>query len=141
MSQDGDEAADLSSLGGCLILNMGTVQSQTLENYVQALKAYNTVGGPVVFDPVGAGATELRRCAVKHLMASGYFDIIKGNESEIKTVYGDLAVQQKGVDSARSSDTIIEKALLVKRVGRRISNPIPKLIQQYSLQDESVMLS
>ena len=116
MSQDGGEAEDLSSLGGCLILNMGTVQPQTLENYIQALIAYNAKGGPVVFDPVGAGATDLRRNAVKRLMASGFFDVIKGNESEIKTVYGDNSVRQRGVDSVHSEDTVVDKARLVKRV-------------------------
>ncbi len=32
---------------------MGTVTPEGLENYVTALKAYNTAGRPVVYDPVG----------------------------------------------------------------------------------------
>jgi thiamine-phosphate diphosphorylase / hydroxyethylthiazole kinase len=116
MSQDGEEAEDLSKLGGCLILNMGTVQPQTIQNYLQALAAYNKAGGPVLLDPVGAGATQLRRQTVKQLLAGGYFDIIKGNESEISVVYGSGKIQQKGVDSGESTATDEEKARLTKKV-------------------------
>lgn len=53
MANYGEEAKDLRKLGGALVINMGTVTPEGLENYLKALKAYNAVGGPVVFDPVG----------------------------------------------------------------------------------------
>lgn len=53
MSNNGDEAADLAKLGGALVINMGTVTSESLQNYLKALKAYNQADRPVVFDPVG----------------------------------------------------------------------------------------
>jgi thiamine-phosphate diphosphorylase/hydroxyethylthiazole kinase len=53
MSNNGEEAADLAKLGGALVVNMGTVTPDGLQNYVKALKAYNQAGRPVVFDPVG----------------------------------------------------------------------------------------
>jgi thiamine-phosphate diphosphorylase / hydroxyethylthiazole kinase len=53
MSNYGEEAVDLCKLGGALVINMGTVTPEGLENYVKALKAYNQTGRPVVFDPVG----------------------------------------------------------------------------------------
>jgi thiamine-phosphate diphosphorylase / hydroxyethylthiazole kinase len=53
MSNYGHEAPDLCKLGGSLVINMGTVTPEGLENYLTALKAYNQVGQPVVFDPVG----------------------------------------------------------------------------------------
>ena len=53
MANYGEEAKDLSKLGGALVINMGTVTPDGLDNYVKALKAYNAVGGPVLFDPVG----------------------------------------------------------------------------------------
>ena len=53
MANYGEEAADLASLGGALVVNMGTVTPEGIENYAKALKAYNFVGGPVVDDPVG----------------------------------------------------------------------------------------
>lgn len=53
MANYGEEAADLAKLGGALVVNMGTVTPEGLENYAMALRAYNRAGGPVVFDPVG----------------------------------------------------------------------------------------
>ena len=53
MANYGEEAADLARLGGALVLNMGTVTPDGLANYLQALRAYNDAGRPVVFDPVG----------------------------------------------------------------------------------------
>ncbi|KAF2763560.1 Hydroxyethylthiazole kinase [Pseudovirgaria hyperparasitica] len=122
MSNNGAEAADLAKLGGSLVVNMGTVTSDGLSNYLQALRAYNAVGGPTLFDPVGAGATQQRRDAVKTLMAGGYFDVIKGNEGEIKTVAGMAGAQQRGVDSGASTLSLEEKARLVQQLATRERN-------------------
>jgi thiamine-phosphate diphosphorylase/hydroxyethylthiazole kinase len=123
MSNNGLEASDLAKLGGSLVVNMGTVTPDGLTNYLQALTAYNAAGGPVVLDPVGAGATTQRREAVKTLMAGAYFDLIKGNEGEIRTVAGTSgAEQQKGVDSGPSTSTLPEKVAIVKALAARERN-------------------
>ncbi|KAI0476898.1 Hydroxyethylthiazole kinase family-domain-containing protein [Xylaria cf. heliscus] len=101
MANYGEEAEDLAKLGGALVINMGTVTPEGLENYLKALKAYNDVGGPVIFDPVGAGATAVRRAATKKILGGGYIEVIKGNRSEILSCLpGGSTVQQRGVDSA-----------------------------------------
>ena len=123
MANYGEEAIDLSKLGGALVINMGTVTPDSLQNYSQAIRAYNHEGGPIVFDPVGAGATALRRGAVKTLLAGGYFDVIKGNEGEIKTVFGSI-VQQRGVDSGKSTLSDDEKALLVRDLAAKERNVV-----------------
>lgn len=61
MSGNAGEAADLAALGGALVINMGTVTPDGLENYVKALRAYNAAGRPVVFDPVGYVVAKLVR--------------------------------------------------------------------------------
>lgn len=124
MANNGDEAEDLCRLGGALVVNMGTVTPDGLQNYLKALRSYNAVGGPVLFDPVGAGATKQRREAVTSLMAGGYFDLIKGNEGEIKTVSGASGIQQRGVDSGASTLSLQEKAILVERTAARERNII-----------------
>ena len=53
MANYGEEAADLAKLGGALVINMGTVTPEGLDNYKKALRAYNAAGRPVIFDPVG----------------------------------------------------------------------------------------
>lgn len=123
MANYGEEAADLAKLGGALVINMGTVTPDGIMNFCKALKAYNLEGGPVVLDPVGAGATAVRRDAVKALLAAGYFDVIKGNEGEIQTVFGTV-VQQKGVDSGASTSTDLEKATLVRDLAVRERNVV-----------------
>ncbi|KAI9641446.1 thiamine biosynthetic bifunctional enzyme [Ciborinia camelliae] len=123
MANYGEEAADLAKLGGGLVINMGTVTPEGIQNYSQALRAYNKEGGPVVLDPVGCGATSVRRSAVKSLLAGGYFDVIKGNEGEIKTVSGSL-IQQRGVDSGASTSSPMEKAILVRDLALRERNVV-----------------
>ncbi|KAK3333655.1 Hydroxyethylthiazole kinase family-domain-containing protein [Cercophora scortea] len=123
MSNNGEEAADITKLGGSLVINMGTVTPDGLENNIKALRAYNMVGQPVVFDPVGAGATAVRRAAVKTIMAAGYLDVIKGNEGEIKTVFSDNGPQQRGVDSCSTLDDG-QKARLVQNLAQRERNVV-----------------
>lgn len=75
-------------------------------------------------DHYSAGATAVRRAAVKEILAAGYIDVIKGNESEIKTVAagssssGATGEAQRGVDS---SSTLFrhEKIQLVRDLAAR----------------------
>ena len=124
MANYGEEARDLAKLRGSLVVNMGTVTPDGLADYNKAISAYNEAGSPVLLDPVGAGATAIRREAVKTLMGAGYFDVIKGNESEIRTVYGDGSQKQKGVDSGVSSSSDAHKAKIVERMARRGRNVV-----------------
>ncbi|KAI1742310.1 Hydroxyethylthiazole kinase family-domain-containing protein [Xylaria scruposa] len=123
MANYGEEAKDLSKLGGALVINMGTVTPEGLDNYLKALKAYNEVGGPVVFDPVGAGATAVRRAATKKILGGGYIDVIKGNRSEILSCMpGGSTVQQRGVDSAEGDVDVKELASALKELARLRKN-------------------
>jgi thiamine-phosphate diphosphorylase/hydroxyethylthiazole kinase len=122
MSNNGLEAADLAALGGSLVINMGTTTPEIRANHLKALAAYNAIGGPVVLDPVGAGATAQRREGVKALMAGGYFDLIKGNEGEIRTVSGAAGVKQHGVDSGASQLSAEERIAVVKELAARERN-------------------
>jgi thiamine-phosphate diphosphorylase/hydroxyethylthiazole kinase len=130
MANYGEEAADLSALGGALVVNMGTVTPEGLENFQKAIFAYNAAGGPIVLDPVGAGATSVRREALKTLMSAGYFDLIKGNEREIMAVARasgyELAdtSQQRGVDSGSALFTLSQRAYIVYHLAARERNII-----------------
>ena len=124
MANYGEEAKDLATLGGALVVNMGTVTPDGIANYISAIRAYNQTGGPVLFDPVGGGATAVRRDSVKTLMSNGFFDVIKGNESEIRTVLGESYSQQKGVDSGTSTSDEKEKVRIVKKLAAREHNVI-----------------
>lgn len=73
--------------------------------------------------PLSAGATTIRRQAVKTLLHECYFDVIKGNEGEIRTVFGDSDVQQRGVDSTSTLDETA-KATLVRALAKREKNVV-----------------
>ncbi|KAA8650433.1 hypothetical protein EYZ11_011374 [Aspergillus tanneri] len=122
MSPYGDEAVDLAQFHGALLINMGTLTNESVPNYLRAIHAYNARGNPVVYDPVGAAATHIRRRVVKQLMAGGYFDLIKGNEGEIRQVYGSSGVTQRGIDSGPSRLDGQEKAELARDLARRERN-------------------
>ncbi|KAF2864767.1 Hydroxyethylthiazole kinase family-domain-containing protein [Massariosphaeria phaeospora] len=130
MSNNGLEAADLARLHGGLVINMGTATPDALHNHRLAIAAYNAAGGPIVLDPVGAGATSARREALAFLLASGYFDVIKGNEREISAVARasgftvEDTSQQRGVDSGTALLTLAQKATTVSRLARRLRNII-----------------
>ncbi|KAJ4986390.1 hydroxyethylthiazole kinase [Stagonosporopsis vannaccii] len=130
MANYGEEAPDLSRLGGALVVNMGTVTPEGLVNYKKAITAYNAVGGPIVLDPVGAGATSVRRDALAQLLSAGYFDLIKGNEREIMAVARasgftlDDSSQQRGVDSGDSLFSLEQRAYLVKTIALRERNVV-----------------
>ena len=119
MSNNGLEAPDLAALHGALVINMGTVTPDTLSNYLLAMRAYNASANPIVFDPVGGGATSVRRSAIQTLLAGGFFTVIKGNEGEISAVSGSSTSQQRGVDSGPSTSTPQQKARMVRDLSRR----------------------
>lgn len=130
MANYGQEATDLSNLGGALVVNMGTVTPEGLQNYKLAIQAYNLSGGPVVLDPVGAGATSIRRNALSELMNVGYFDLIKGNEREILQVAKASGftvsdtTQQRGVDSGSALFSLEQRAYIVSRIALRERNVV-----------------
>ena len=119
MAGNGDEAPDLAQIEpGALVINMGSCDAESVENYVKALTAYNAKDRPVLLDPVGGGATQLRRQAVRTLLGSGHFTVIKGNEGEIKAALTNAGAQQqqRGVDSAPSDLTLEQRAELAREL-------------------------
>ncbi|MCL2857856.1 MAG: hydroxyethylthiazole kinase [Oscillospiraceae bacterium] len=93
------ESADIAAISSALVLNMGTLDEADIRSMVAAGKSANANGVPVVFDPVGAGASKLRNDTVALLTKELSLSVIRGNISEIKFVAG-VASQTKGVDAA-----------------------------------------
>lgn len=106
MSENESEFQDLARLGDSvsLVLNMGTFlgEEATKSLFITAIKAHEVCGNFIVFDPVGAGATESRRNFARSIKKAGTTNgsmIIKGNEGEILTLAGEN-VLMRGVDGA-----------------------------------------
>jgi len=95
------EAADIAAIARAVVLNMGTLNERTIPSMIAAGKAANAKGIPVVFDPVGAGASKLRNDTAADLIREVKLSVIRGNISEIKFAAG-LSSQTKGVDASDS---------------------------------------
>lgn len=109
MSDDIEEAEEITSVCSSLNINIGTLNQQTIPSMFAAGKKANECGHLVVLDPVGAGASTLRTKTAHRLLEEINFAVIKGNISEIKT----LALGKgttKGVD-ADIADSITEETL------------------------------
>ncbi|EPS45350.1 hypothetical protein H072_638 [Dactylellina haptotyla CBS 200.50] len=117
MSENSEEVGDLANISphSACLLNMGTSGTSDRELFKRAIRENNKSGKAIVFDPVGAGATSMRRETVKWILdEAGYIDVIKGNEGEIRTVAGQ-GVNMKGVDSADSGAGGLEELVGVVR--------------------------
>ena len=104
MADDIGEAADITSIAGSLVLNMGTLNEHIIPSMLAAGKSANLKGIPVIFDPVGAGASKLRNDTAASITNKIKLSVLRGNISEIRFVAG-LCSQTKGVDASESDIT------------------------------------
>lgn len=109
MADDRQEVAEITAICQGLNLNIGTLNSRTIESMLLAGKAANTLGHPVVLDPVGAGASTLRTETARRFLQEVQFTVIRGNISEIRTL-AQGAGSTKGVD-ADVADRVTEENL------------------------------
>jgi hydroxyethylthiazole kinase len=95
------EAAEIASIANAVVLNMGTLNEHTIPSMIAAGKSANAKGIPVIFDPVGAGASKLRNDTAADIIEAVKLSVIRGNISEIRFIAG-LQSQTKGVDASES---------------------------------------
>lgn len=84
MADSKEEAADITANSNGLYLNIGTLNDNTLEAMLIAGKKANELGHPIVFDPVGIGASEYRMKAAEEILREVKCTVIRGNISEIR---------------------------------------------------------
>ncbi|MDP4169152.1 MAG: hydroxyethylthiazole kinase [Bacillota bacterium] len=109
-----EEVADMAKIAGALVLNMGTLSSEEVEAMLIAGKSANENGVPVIFDPVGAGATPFRTEAARKIMNGIKVSIIRGNAAEIANVAGE-EWSIKGVDAGEGNGDVRALAEKVAR--------------------------
>ena len=109
MADDPDEVEQIVAISAALVINIGTLNRHTVPAMLAAGKRANALGKPVVLDPVGAGASDLRNNALARLLGEVRFAAIKGNSAEIRFLAGS-AVAARGVDAG--DDTLVTEANL-----------------------------
>jgi hydroxyethylthiazole kinase len=106
MAHAPQEVEEMAAVAGALVLNIGTLSEHWIEAMLLAGKATN---GPIVLDPVGAGATRYRTETAKRLLDELPVAVVRGNAAEIATLAGREA-EIRGVESIGASDSGAEVA-------------------------------
>ncbi|MGD7044440.1 hydroxyethylthiazole kinase [Jeotgalibacillus proteolyticus] len=98
MAKAAEEAGEMASNADGVLINIGTIMGNDLEAMIEAGKAANNKGIPVVLDPVGVGATSFRKEAIRQILKEITPTVIKGNAGEMARLV-DIPWEIKGVDS------------------------------------------
>ncbi|MDR0394488.1 MAG: hydroxyethylthiazole kinase [Tannerella sp.] len=109
-----DEVAEMTGMASALVINIGTLDAEWVEAMLIAGKRALAGRIPVVFDPVGAGATTYRTKVSRRIMEECKPSVIRGNASEIIALYH-AGVQTKGVDATDSSESALIPAKTLAR--------------------------
>lgn len=120
MSEGLEEADELAKIVDVLVLNMGTLHPRQVEYFFKAGKSANKEATPVVFDPVGIGATSYRNNVAADILREVKLDLIRGNYGEINFLAG-TAGQTKGVDSVGSEVEVNRITSLANNTGSLIA--------------------
>lgn len=86
MADEPEDAYEITAICNAININIGTLNSRTIESMFRAGKRASELGHATLLDPVGAGASALRTNTAVNLMKEIKFDVIRGNASEIKTL-------------------------------------------------------
>ncbi|MFT4005265.1 MAG: hydroxyethylthiazole kinase [Lacrimispora sp.] len=116
-----EEVSDITAMADCLLLNMGTPKEATRAAMEKAGREANRLNRPVIFDPVGIGASRYRTETALSLLKEVKPTVIRGNASELRVLLRELtgkklrgekgtASSSRGVD-ASFSDEIREETL------------------------------
>ncbi len=107
-----EEMEEMVCLASALVVNIGTLSPAWVEAMKQAVQVAQQRQIPIILDPVGAGATQLRTRTARELLEMGSPLILRGNASEICALANE-SVKTKGVDSTLSSEQAVEAAQLL----------------------------
>lgn len=116
MADDPSESAEITALAAGLTLNLGTPSQNRIEAMLRSGEAANQRNIPVVFDPVGAACSGLRRNAVSQLTSRVKLSAVRGNLSELSFLAG-FSAQERGVDTA---DTGISPRTAAETAAKRL---------------------
>ena len=98
MAEYKNEVYEVTKNSHALLINLGTFNENKLIAMGEALKSARNHQVPVVLDPVGASATKERLETSLHYLKKYPISVLKGNYSELYSIYHkDLST--RGVDS------------------------------------------
>lgn len=106
MAMDPEEAPEMAGLAGAVVLNLGTPSRDLVR---AATLAAGAARGPVILDPVGAGATPFRTQLILEVAQTVHPAIIRANPGEVAGLLGENGAVS-GVDSQREVSELTASA-------------------------------
>ncbi len=86
MSDEPEDVTDITALCQALVINIGTLNKESIKAMYAAGGVSAKLGHPIVLDPVGAGASRLRTETAAGLLDRLPIAVVRGNMSEIKAL-------------------------------------------------------
>jgi hydroxyethylthiazole kinase len=112
-----EEAAEITAQADALLLNLGTPTPERIAAMALAGRRANELERPVVFDPVGSGASVFRDEACRQILAEVKVAVIRGNRAEIGALAG-RGGRLRGIDAVSGPDDLPEAVrILFGRTG------------------------
>jgi hydroxyethylthiazole kinase len=115
MAHAKEEVEDIVVIASSLVINMGTLSDKWVKSMLIAAKKAKETSTPIVFDPVGVGASKYRTQTALNIIAMASPTIIRGNASEILAL-AQLTNSTKGVDSTIQTKDALEGALKLSEI-------------------------
>lgn len=109
MAHAAEEAAEMVGIASSLVINIGTLEPEWVKSMLIAGETALSRNIPIIFDPVGAGATTYRSEVCRQIIEMCKPTIIRGNASEIMALCNNSG-ETKGVDSTHSSASAVDFA-------------------------------
>ena len=129
------ETEDVASICSSLVINIGTLDDRTIPAMIKAGKKAASLGRPIIFDPVGVGASRFRKEAALRILQEIPVNLIRGNGTEIRILLeakqqskwetGSGTEEACGIDAEQEDtaawDNAEEKAGLARQLARIFS--------------------
>jgi hydroxyethylthiazole kinase len=104
-----EEVEDIVSKADALVLNLGTPDPLRVKAMFLAAHCANSLGRPVIFDPVGVGASRFRTDAARNILSELRITVIRGNRAEIGTL-AEMGGKLRGIDADQGPADLLGSA-------------------------------
>jgi len=109
-----EEVAEIASRADGLVINLGTPDPSRIEAMLLAAHQANQLVRPVIFDPLGAGASKFRMEAAWKIFSEIRIAIIRGNRAEIGTL-SETGGELRGIDAVKGPSDLYGAAKALSR--------------------------
>lgn len=114
-----DEVEEITRCSSALVLNVGMLNREKLNSMLVAGRTANINNIPIIIDPVGCMASNFRKQLVEKLLDELKIAVIKGNYSEMMSLYGEETTS-KGVDSIQENyENITKRIDIAKNISKK----------------------